>query len=41
MKFDMYFMNKKNMRFNGYIFKIYSHVNLFSESCSLKLQLSL
>ena len=36
MKFDMCFKNIKNIPFNGYIFKIYSHINLFS-----KLQLSL
>ena len=38
MKFDMCFMN---MYFNGYIFKIFNHVNLFSISYSLILQLSL
>ena len=41
MKFDLYFKNIENMQFNGYIFKIYSHVNFFSESCSLRLQLNL
>ena len=37
MKFDMCFKNIKNMQFNGQIFKICSHVNLFSESCNLGL----
>ena len=41
MKFDMCFKNIKNMQFNGYIFKICNHINLFSKSCSLCLQLSL
>ena len=41
MKFDMCFKNIENMQFNGQIFKICSNVNLFSESCSLRLQLSL
>ena len=41
MKFDMRFKNIKNMQFNYYVFKICSYANLFSESCSLKLQLSL
>ena len=38
MKFDICF---KNIQFNDYIYKICSHVNLFSENCSLRLQLSL
>ena len=41
MKFDICFNNIKNMQFNDYIYKICSHVNLFSENCSLRLQLSL
>ena len=32
MKFNMYFKNIKNKKFNGYIFKICNHVNLFSEA---------
>ena len=41
MKLDTCFKNIKNIQFNGYIFKICSHVNLFSEDCSFRLQLSL
>ena len=41
MKLDMCFKNIKNIQFNGLIFKIYSYVNLFSESCNLRPQLSL
>ena len=41
MKFYMCIKNIKNMQFNDKIFKICNHVNLFSESCSLGLQLSL
>ena len=41
MKFDLYFKNTESMQFNNYIFKIFSNVNLFSESYSLRLQLSL
>ena len=37
----MCFKYIKNMQFNSQISKIYSHVNLFSENCTLKLQLSL
>ena len=40
MKFDVRFKNIKNLQFNLY-FKIYNHVNLFSESSSLNLQLNL
>ena len=41
MKFDMCFKNIENMQFNGQICRICSNVNLFSESCSIVLQLSL
>ena len=41
MKFDMCFKNIKNMQFNNLIFKICGHVNLFNESCSLRVQLTL
>ena len=41
MKLDMCFKNVKNIQFIGLIFKIYSYVNLFSESCNLRPQLSL
>ena len=37
MKFDICFKNLKNIQFNCYILKIFNNVNLFSESCSLKL----
>ena len=36
MKLDKCFKNIKNIQFNSYIFKIYSHVNFFSESYSLQ-----
>ena len=41
MKFDMCFKNIKNNQFNGWIFKMCSHVYLFCENYSLRLQLSL
>ena len=34
MKFNIFFKNIKNMQFNGQIFKICSHVNFFSQTCS-------
>ena len=34
MKFNICFKNIKNMQFNGQIFKICSHVNFFSQTCS-------
>ena len=37
-KFNMCIKNIKNMQFNDQIFKIYSHVNFFSKSCSFRLQ---
>jgi len=39
MKFDMCFKNIKKMQFNYYNFKICSYINLFGESCSIKLQI--
>ena len=41
MKFDMCFKNIENMQFNGYIFKIYSHVNFFSEKATTKFVIKL
>ena len=32
MKSNMYFKNIKNKQFNGYVFEICNHVNLFSEA---------
>ena len=41
MKFDTYFKNIKNIQFKSQILKICSYANLFSESCSFRIKLSL